>query len=142
MKRVLVTAIGVTAMLASMQLVLLTSATGAEADVPTLPGITSPDPYPEGCVSCHKGELLLKTKLDALKHRNIDSKVAVIPNDCEKCHSEEGGMDPMANIAHSMHYASGSKSDFVAKYNGSCLNCHQVATGSGEVTVKSGKRNW
>jgi hypothetical protein len=142
MKRILATAVGMTAMLVSMQLLPVATASGAEADVPELPGITSPDPYPEGCVSCHKGELLLKTKLDALKHRNIDAKVAVIPTDCKKCHSEEGGMDPLANIAHSMHYASGSKSDFVTRYNGSCLNCHQVATGSGEVTVKSGKRNW
>jgi hypothetical protein len=142
MKGILASVVGMTALLVSSQFIYVAAASGAEPDVPKLPGITSADPYPEGCVSCHKGELLLKTKLEVLKHRNIDSKVAVIPTDCRKCHSEEGGMDPIANIAHSMHYASGSKSDFVTKYNGSCLNCHQVATGSGEVTVKSGKRNW
>jgi len=142
MNKLFATAIGMTAMLASMQLTPAGTASGAETDVPELPGITSPDPYPEGCVSCHQGTLLLKTMLAALKHRNIDAKVAVIPNDCKTCHSEEGGMDPMSNVAHSMHYASGSKSDFVTRYNGSCLNCHQVATGNGEVTMKSGKRNW
>jgi len=141
-KRILAAAIGAALTLGFMQLAPGATAIGAETGVPELPGITSPDPYPEGCVSCHKGQLLLKDKLAALKHRNIDSKVAVIPTDCMKCHSDDGGMDPMANIAHSMHYASGSKSDFVTKYHGSCLNCHQVATGSGEVTVKSGKRNW
>jgi hypothetical protein len=112
------------------------------ADAPYLPGITSSDPNPEGCVSCHKGTMLLKTKLDALKHRNIDGKVEVIPTDCKSCHSEEGGLDTIGNIAHSMHYASGSTSDFVVKHQGSCLNCHALATGNGEVTVKSGKRNW
>ena len=111
-------------------------------DVPDLPGITSPDETPEGCVSCHTGTMLLKNKLAALKHRNIDSKVNVIPDDCKSCHTEEQGLESLAMIAHSMHYAAGSKSDFVSKHGGHCLNCHAMATGSGEVTVKSGARNW
>jgi len=107
-----------------------------------LPGITSDDPSPQGCVSCHKGDTSLKAMLAALKHRNIDAKVAVIPDDCKTCHSEEEGLDSMSMIAHSMHYATLSSSEFVTQHQGSCLHCHALATGSGEVTVKSGKKNW
>ena len=111
-------------------------------DVPDLPGITSPDEAPEGCVSCHKGAMSLKSKLAALKHREIDDKVQVIPDDCKSCHSEDQGLESMAMIAHSMHYASISNSEFITKHKGSCLNCHMMATGSGEVTIKSGQKNW
>ncbi|TFG81137.1 MAG: hypothetical protein E4H19_15090 [Chromatiales bacterium] len=138
----LAVALGSATLVVCLQFVPAAPVAGAENDVPDLPGITSPDPYPEGCVSCHKGTMLLKDKLQALEHRSIEGKVTIIPTDCKTCHSEEEGLDPIANIAHSMHYATGSKSDFVIKHNGSCLNCHQVATGSGEVTVKSGKKNW
>lgn len=112
------------------------------ADEPYLPGITSNDPNPEGCVSCHKGEASLKKMLTALQHRNVDSKISIVPDDCKSCHKEDEGLDTMAQIAHSMHYAAGSKSDFVVKHKGSCLNCHQLSTGDGAVTVKSGKKNW
>jgi len=111
-------------------------------DLPDLPGITSPDEAPEGCVSCHTGAMNLKNKLAALKHRNIDGKVEVIPDDCKSCHSEDQGLESMAMIAHSMHYASISNSEFITKHKGSCLNCHMMATGTGEVTVKSGPKNW
>lgn len=107
-----------------------------------LPGITSDDANPQGCVSCHKGETSLKAMLAALKHRNIDGKVEVIPDDCKDCHTEEEGLDSMAMIGHSMHYASLSSSEFVKQHQGSCLHCHSLATGTGEVKVKSGKKNW
>jgi len=107
-----------------------------------LPGVTSDDPNPQGCVSCHKGETSLKAMLAALKHRNIDGKVEVIPDDCKNCHTEDEGLDSMSMIAHSMHYASLSSSEFVTQHQGSCLHCHSLATGTGEVKVKSGKKNW
>jgi hypothetical protein len=107
-----------------------------------LPGLTSEDPNPQGCVSCHKGEMSLKTMLAALKHRNIDGKVEVVPDDCKSCHTEDQGLDSISMIAHSMHYASLSSSEFVTEHQGSCLHCHALATGSGEVRVKSGKKNW
>ena len=130
----------IVALLLAAPLVPAGIATGADA--PYLPGITSNDPNPDGCVSCHKGEMSLKNKLAELKHRSIDGKVTVVPTDCNSCHNEEQGLDTTASIAHSMHYASGSKSEFVTKHQGSCLNCHQLSTGDGKVTVKSGKKNW
>lgn len=107
-----------------------------------LPGITSDDPHPQGCVSCHKGETSLKVQLAALKHRNIDSKVNVVPDDCKSCHTEDEGLDSMSAISHSMHYAALSSGEFVTKHQGSCLNCHALETGTGVVKVKSGKKNW
>lgn len=114
----------------------------AEAPVPELPGITGPDPAPEGCVSCHKGARTLKKMLDALQHRSLEGKMNVVPDDCKECHGDEDDADSLAQIAHSMHYASGSRSEFVTRHGGSCLACHAMSTGDGVVTVKSGSRNW
>jgi hypothetical protein len=124
--------------------VLLLGATVHAADPPKayLPGITSTDESPDGCVSCHKGDKTVKKMLDALKHRDMKDKVNSVPEDCKSCHNEADGLEPMTLIAHSMHYAKGSKSEFVTRYQGSCLHCHAVSTGSGHVTVKSGPKNW
>jgi hypothetical protein len=135
----LVRLVWVTCLAVAAQAGSWSSASAADA---YLPGINTDDPSPQGCVSCHKGEMSLKTQLAALKHRNIDGKVETVPDDCKDCHSEDEGLDSMSAIAHSMHYASLSSSEFVTRYQGSCLHCHAMATGSGEVTVKSGKKNW
>lgn len=118
------------------------TASGADPEMCSLPGISGPDAMPNGCVSCHKGTTSLKARLAALKHRDISGKVAVVPDDCGSCHTEESGLESMSMIAHSMHYASGSSSDFVAEYGGQCLHCHAMATGTGAVTVKKGPKNW
>jgi 3,4-dihydroxy 2-butanone 4-phosphate synthase/GTP cyclohydrolase II len=81
----------IAALLLAAPLVPAGMATGADA--PYLPGITSNDPNPDGCVSCHKGEMSLKNKLAELKHRSIDGKVTVVPTDCNSCHNEEQGLD-------------------------------------------------
>lgn len=117
-------------------------ASAADPDVRSLPGISGPDTMPNGCVSCHKGASSLKVRLAALQHRDMGGKVAVVPDDCKSCHTDTSGLQSMSMIAHSMHYASGSSSDFVAKYGGYCLHCHAMATGTGTVTVKTGPKNW
>lgn len=118
------------------------TASGADPDVRSLPGISGPDTMPNGCVSCHQGRSSLQAQLAALKHRDLAGKVAVVPDDCKSCHTEESGLDSLSMIAHSMHYASGSSSDFIARYGGYCLHCHAMATGTGVVTVKKGPKNW
>lgn len=114
----------------------------AETPLPELPGITAPDETPDGCVSCHKGSRTLKKMLEGLDHRSLEGKVDVVPDDCKECHGKDDDTDTLAHIAHSMHYASGSRSEFVIKHDGSCLACHAMSTGDGTVTVKSGARNW
>ena len=118
------------------------TASGADPEMCDLPGISGPDVMPDGCVSCHQGANNLKARLAALKHRDISGKVAVVPDDCKSCHTEGSGLESMSMISHSMHYASGSSSGFVAKYGGQCLHCHAMATGTGAVTVKTGPKNW
>lgn len=115
---------------------------GADPDARGLPGISGPDTMPNGCVSCHKGATSLKARLAALQHLDMTGKVAVVPDDCKSCHTETSGLESMSMISHSMHYASGSSSDFVTKYGGRCLHCHAMATGTGAVTVKKGPKNW
>ena len=115
---------------------------GANPERPSLPGISGPDTMPNGCVSCHTGASNLKTRLAALMHRDIAGKVTVVPDDCKSCHTEASGLESMSMISHSMHYASGSSSEFIARYGGDCLHCHAMATGTGAVTVKKGNKNW
>lgn len=115
---------------------------GADPEVPSVPGVSGPDTMPNGCVSCHTGKSNLSARLAALQHRDMSGKVTVVPDDCKSCHTEDSGLESMSMISHSMHYASGSSSDFVAQYGGQCLHCHAMATGSGEVTVKKGPKNW
>lgn len=115
---------------------------GADPAAAELPGVTAPDTMPNGCVSCHTGKTNLKAMLSALRHRDMGGEVKMVPDDCRSCHSEDKGLESMAMIGHSMHYASGSSSEFVSRYGGNCLHCHAMATGTGAVTVKKGPKNW
>ena len=123
---------------------LLVAGAALAADPPKayLPGLTSTDEAPKGCVSCHTGKRHLKAMLDALDHRDMKDKIQVVPDDCKSCHEDGDELEALGPVSHSMHYARGSQSDFVVKHGGSCLHCHALATGTGEVTVKSGPKNW
>jgi hypothetical protein len=123
-------------------LLLATAAFAADPPKAYLPGLTVDDEAPNGCVSCHKGQRNLKAMLDALDHRDMGDKIKVVPDDCKACHEDDDELEALGAVSHSMHYARGSKSDFVLKHGGSCLNCHALSTGTGEVTVKSGPKNW
>jgi hypothetical protein len=122
----------------------LLGATALAADPPKafLPGLTVPDESPQGCISCHTGKRTVKAMLDALDHRDMGDKIRIVPDDCKSCHEDDKDLEALGPVAHSMHYARGSKSEFVVKHGGSCLNCHALATGTGEVTVKSAPKNW
>lgn len=114
---------------------------GADKAIP-VPGITGTDTRPQGCVSCHTGEHTIDRMLAALKHRKIDDKVKVVPNDCKTCHKPGGDIDPLAQMIHMAHYGDGPDSEFVTHHGGLCLNCHALDRYTGEVTVKSGPKNW
>lgn len=107
-----------------------------------LPGITSDDNYPNGCVSCHSAhdgnDYRLNVGMKEMSsHPTIDSMITNVPGDCAMCHSG----DALSKVVHKVHYSNPSENHYV-EYYGECLNCHTFDSSSGSMTVKSGKKNW
>ncbi len=99
------------------------------------------DAYPEGCVSCHaEADKTVGAMLAGLGHKKIDNMVETVPTDCMECHSEDGGFGELYEFLHPAHYGADSK--FVAEFEGKCTHCHAMDVESGEVSVKSGAKNW
>lgn len=133
---------------------------------PKVNGITVADPFPQGCVDCHKNqpemnfdatlapmlekwktavppELLELAKKAATpgatvkgKHPDV-SDVKLIPQDCVRCHKADSKMGPpMRRLAHLIHLSGGEKNHFIAYYGAQCTNCHKVDMATGAVTLK------
>ena len=100
--------------------------------------------YPQGCVDCHDGttEPTVGAKLEKFGHENVDEDTAMVPGDCADCHSEEGGMWFLSEVAHMAHYRDPASNKFVLDYNGDCRHCHVMDGESGAASVKSGEKNW
>lgn len=128
-------------------LFILTAA--ADSTAAYLPGITSKDDYPNGCVDCHKKEsdkndYRLITALAQIKgHPDVAKIVKKVPNDCALCHKGGSGKAPaLSNLVHEVHFTNAAKNAFVTVYKGACLNCHQLTVDTGDMKVKSGAANW
>ena len=116
--------------------------TAASAGDAFLPGITSKDENPNGCVDCHKqGDKGLPAVLAKIKgHPKVEKIVKTVPKDCGMCH-KTGGKAPALNLAmHKAHYAEDSA--FVTSYKGACLHCHALNAATGDMSLKSGPKNW
>lgn len=104
------------------------------------------DMYPEGCVSCHveseTGDMRIGTLLQALGHKKVDRMVETVPTDCLECHSEDGGFPPLWEFIHPIHFEDPANNKFVVDYEGKCTHCHAMDVDTGEVTLKSGPKNW
>ncbi|MCB8933138.1 MAG: hypothetical protein M9921_00215 [Fimbriimonadaceae bacterium] len=107
-----------------------------------LPGLTSKDAFPKGCVSCHvvvEGQdhrlsaLLAKVK----GHPKLKAGVAV-PTECAKCHRAESPLGEIGSLLHRAHYARLEESEFVKKFQGACLNCHTLDSKTGKMGLKTG----
>ena len=114
---------------------------------PFLPGITSADKTPNGCVDCHKNngpnqDYRLTVELTKTKHMDITAIVKTVPNDCAMCHREGVAAGPLMAKTHLLHYAKKGDSSFVKAYQGACLNCHKLDLVTGNVSLKSGPKNW
>ncbi len=96
---------------------------------------------PNGCVSCHTGDRAIGSLLEEAGHVDIAGKVNNVPGDCKSCHDGDV-MDGIGNVAHWTHFDKGSANEFVSKHGGECTHCHKMDTQSGEVSVKSGAKNW
>jgi hypothetical protein len=117
-------------------------------DAAFLPGITSKDAFPNGCVDCHKDQgngkdSLLIAELSKINgHPKVEKIVKTVPKDCLICH-KAGPKPPMFNQAmHKVHFMKPSENRFITEYKGVCLNCHSLNSDTGEMTVKSGPKNW
>lgn len=128
-------------------LLLCGASAWAQTAAANLPGITTKDPYPMGCVSCHLNEkgqdrrvatwLMQQVKT----HPNVKS-LKTIPDDCMVCHVQGGTAAPMNTVMHKSHYINLGKNGFVQFYGGLCLSCHALNQSTWATVVKSGPRNW
>jgi hypothetical protein len=113
-----------------------------------LPGITTKDEHPNGCVDCHikvndKQDYRLVNLPTLVKgHPDISKIVKKLPDGCMLCHNGKGKAPKLPLVLHKVHFKGGMDNHFVANYQGQCLNCHQLNLETGEMTVKSGAANW
>ena len=121
----------------------------AQESKPLLPGILGADPFPNGCVSCHKNEgdaipWKLNVMLSKIQggHPKVDAIVKTAPKDCTMCHKEGAKMGTIYSVVHKAHFAKKADSQFIKLYQGSCLNCHSMDLATGLVSIKSGPKNW
>ena len=116
-------------------------------DAPELSGITVEDKYPNGCIDCHNdagGEEIrrLDVILEELDHTNVSALTKIVPDDCARCHKEGTSIGGLNKQTHRIHYENPSENDFIDDFQGECLACHALNSATGEVTTKSGLKNW
>lgn len=118
-------------------------ATGARSG---LPGIDAEDAFVAGCVDCHvelpDRDVRIGPMLAALDHPSVGRRVETVPQDCRKCHVDEGSAEPLRTLVHRAHYGREGENHFIQEFGGLCLHCHAVDLSSGEVRVKQGSKNW
>lgn len=98
----------------------------------------------KGCADCHDGAAVatVGALLETLGHANVDADTEELPADCSDCHSEEGGMWLLSEVAHMSHYREPAENKFVQEFDGDCRHCHVMDGETGEVGIKSGPKNW
>jgi hypothetical protein len=146
----------------------LLAAVALAATPRAIPGITAPDQFPNGCVSCHirlpdGRDMRLSTlvakwngKVDAKqlaamqalapkgvtlkgKHPPITAGLKDIPASCIKCHGQASKIAPsLARMAHAAHLAPGGQKEFLSKFGGECTHCHKLNKTTAVWTLPSG----
>lgn len=113
-----------------------------------LPGITSKDSYPNGCVDCHKDQRdgkdfrVIGELANVSGHPKVEKIVKTVPKDCFICH-KTGGKAPEFNLVmHRVHFEKPAANAFVTAFKGACLTCHALDQGTGVISVKIGPKNW
>jgi len=118
------------------------------ADSAFLPGITTKDEHPSGCVDCHisQGEgkdYRVPAELAKITgHPKIDKIVKTVPKDCLICHKNGPKPPVFSQAMHKVHFRNPKGNAFIAVYKGACLNCHSLDIDTGVMSVKSGPKNW
>lgn len=111
---------------------------------PLLPGLTSADEFPNGCVDCHKKDSSARAinviLADLDDHPNVAAMMKTIPDSCNMCHKEGGSAEPLQS--HKIHYEDPHSNKFVVEFDGSCLHCHRLNISDNSMALKSGPKNW
>ena len=105
------------------------------------------DPYPSGCVDCHKVAGGVDTRLNVLlsakKHVDIAAIVRSVPDGCMMCHRQGVQTGPLSKQAHPDHNDNPQTNKFTTVYKGTCLSCHKAdAAGTPTVALKLAPKNW
>jgi hypothetical protein len=133
-----------------------------------IPGITTKDAYPNGCVDCHvagkEGDLRMSTLMakwtsapsPALvekaraasavpakikgKHLPVPNVKANVPQTClAACHKKGSTIaPPFAQLMHTIHLVGGSQNRFMTANQGECMHCHKLDQKTGTWKVASG----
>jgi hypothetical protein len=113
-----------------------------------LPGITTKDANPNGCVDCHidqgggKDYRVIAELAKISGHPKVDKIVKVVPKDCLICHKAGPKPPVFSQAMHRVHFEKPTENAFVTAYKGACLNCHTLDLATGVMSVKSGPKNW
>ncbi|MGI6037523.1 MAG: hypothetical protein ACOYD6_04770 [Limnochordia bacterium] len=112
-----------------------------------LPGITDADPYPDGCVDCHRKGDARDSRLSTIiarlaeegRHPDVAERTSteVLPDSCAPCHGPDASL-PLAVFSHRDHYQ-GDDNVFITRYEGECLHCHSLDREKGMIEIKSGQ---
>ncbi len=157
--------------LALAALLLPSSAIGQEppaAGLPSIPGITSTDPFPMACVSCHvvlpdgtdvristlverwtvevDPTLLAQARSSAPtglvltgRHPEVADALVDIPAGCLSCHGRTAELaPPFARLVHRIHFTGGSGNHFLTMFQGTCTYCHKLDEETGAWSIPGG----
>lgn len=101
-----------------------------------VPGLTTADLYPQGCVDCHVvyAELGRDKRLSVIlqgRHPAAAAEFVDVPADCLDCHDR--GPDPAPSLARIVHLAhlTGADNVFLSVFQGECTHCHKLDTRTG-----------
>ena len=160
------------AALAAMIVLAAGSVPTARTDVPQatrqIPGITTKDAFPDGCVGCHivakdgdmristmaekwktavPAPLLAKAKASSAdaskvkgKHLPIPKVKANTPQTClTSCHKKGSTTaPPFAQLMHAIHLTGGDQNKFLTMFQGECTHCHKMDQKTGAWKIASG----
>jgi hypothetical protein len=137
-------------------------------EVRAIPGITAPDSFPQGCVSCHivlpdGTDVRLSTLMRRLvagadsaqlakaqaaapagltlkgKHPDASRALANVPAGCLTCHGETATIaPPFARLLHLIHLTGGEANHFLSMFQGQCTYCHKLDAATGAWSLPSG----
>jgi len=133
---------------------LLVAITASAEPARKIPGITTKDVYPQGCVDCHTAKANMPATIATLlsnpkaatkaqpfvpktftlkgKHPSV-AAIKDIPAGCLKCHTATSKFaPPLPPIIHGIHLTGGDANPFLTTFGGECTNCHKFNDKTGQ----------